>query len=215
MAQMVIQRKPEWKEAWKTLKKKRLMEAVFQVCGRQGFTGLTMDNVALQAGVAKGTLYGYFKNKQDLVKCALEASITPLVRELRQLLNSDLPPERKLRQMTLRHLTYFEEHRSFFRMFLYDRQAAQERARRYKSSLYQEFLEATAGVVKDGMNQGVFRQGDCLKVAAMLIEANIAMINRRLVAENPGPVEHDAHLLSDIFLFGIVAEPLRKKRKES
>ena len=198
-------------QGWKNLKKRTLIDAVFQVFSEHGLDGLTMDNVALEAGVAKGTLYAYFKSKEELVKSAIEASVTPLVKELTEVLESDSPPDWKIRQLTSRHLTYFEAHRGFFRALLYDRQAAHCRAKRYKSTLYQTLLRSTAKVVDQGMQSGAFRPANPLKVASLLIEANIAVINLRLVNEKPGPVKQDANLLSDIFLHGITRVSKQKK----
>jgi len=209
---VALNQKHEWKKRWRTLKRQGLIGAVVQVLNREGVKGLTMDNVANEAGVAKGTLYAHFKNKQDLLQTAIEASFAPLVEELNHLLlDSEIPPDRKLAGMILRHLSYFEENRSFFRMLLYDRQVAQERLKRHQSCRYREFLQTTASVIADGIADGIFRPVDPNKVSAMLVEANIAVINQRLAWDEPGPVEEDAKLLADLFIFGIAGESLRKR----
>lgn len=205
-------RKLVWSKNWKSLKKQALLDAVLHVFSEQGVHGLTMDNVALEAGVAKGTLYAYFENKQELLKTAIEAGIAPLIDELNHLLESDLSPMEKLKQLTLRHLAYCDAHRNFFRILVYDRQAVQERIRRYKSSLYNDFLERTSKVVAAGMKDGSFRLANPMLIASILIESNIAVIHQRLQSETPGPVEKDARAISDAFLFGIADEPVRKKR---
>lgn len=205
-------RKPDWNKAWKSLKKRALVDSVLRVFSEQGVQGLTMDNVAIEAGVAKGTLYAYFENKQELLKAAIEAGIAPLIEELTRMMESDLCPIEKLRQLTLRHLAYCDEHRNFFRILIYDRQAAQDRLRRYKSSLYNDFLDRTARVVAAGIKDGSLRPANPLHIASMLIESNIAVIHQRLQSENPGPVEKDAGAISDTFLFGIAEESPRKKR---
>lgn len=191
------------KKTWKTLKKQGLTEIVVRVVSRDGLDGLTMDAVAEEAGVAKGTLYAYYKNKQDLLKEAIDATVKPLVEELVSILKSALPPEERLQKMILSHLSYFETHRDFFRIFVHDRFAAQQRLKRYRSCGYHEFLETTAEVVDEGIRNGSFRPMDSLKMAAMLVETDIAIINQRLLSDRPGPVELDAALISDVFFHGI------------
>ena len=190
-------------KTWKALKKESLMKIVVQVLSREGLNGLTMDSVAREAGVAKGTLYTYFRNKQDLVKEAIEATIVPMIDMLNEILASDLPPDRKITSMTLNHLLYYEQHRDFFGIFVHDRQAASQRLKRYRSCHYQQFLERVAHVIQDGIDLQIFRKVDSHKLAAMLIEADIAMIFQRLLFEQSGPVEQDAALITDIFLHGI------------
>lgn len=191
------------KKVWKAQKKQGLMEIVVKVISRDGADGLTMDAVAEEAGVAKGTLYAYFKNKQDLLKEAIEATVKPMVDELVVVLKSNLSPEERLRKMILMHLSYFEAHRDFFRIFVHDRVAAQQRLKRYRSCRYHEFLENTAHVIDEGVRDGMFRPLDSLKLAAMLVEADIAVINQRLLSDQPSPVELDAALISDVFFHGI------------
>ena len=54
---------PEYKEE----AKKRIIEAGFAVIARKGYCSTTMDDIAAHIGVTKGTLYKYFKNKDELV----------------------------------------------------------------------------------------------------------------------------------------------------
>ena len=188
------------------------MDAVLHVFSEQGVQGLTMDNVALEAGVAKGTLYAYFENKQQLLKTAIDAGIAPLIEELTKLLESNLSPIEKLQRLTLRHLAYCDEHKNFFRILVHDRQGVQNRMQRYKSGPYNDFLKRTARVVSAGIKDGSLRHTNPLFVASMLIESNIAVIHQRLQSDHPGPVEKDAAAISNAFLFGIAEESLRKKR---
>jgi AcrR family transcriptional regulator len=190
-------------KTWKALKKESLMKIVVQVLSREGLSGVTMDTVAREAGVAKGTLYTYFRNKQDLVREAIEATILPMIEMLNEILSSDLAPDRKLTSMTLNHLLYYEQHRDFFGIFVHDRQAASQRLKRYRSCHYQQFLDRVAKVIQDGINRQIFRDVDSHKLAAMLIEADIAVIFQRLLSEQSAPVEQDAALITDIFLHGI------------
>lgn len=190
-------------KGWKDLKRQGLLDIVVKVLSREGLDGLTMDAIAGEAGVAKGTIYSYFKNKQDLVKEAIEATVIPMVEGLTEILKSELPPDERLRTMTLRHLSYFEENRDFFRIFVHDRLAAQQRMKRYRSSRYHDFLQTAAAVIEEGIKLGLFRPIDSFKTAAMMVEADIAVIHQRLLSNQPGPVEVDAALISDVFLHGI------------
>jgi TetR/AcrR family transcriptional regulator, fatty acid metabolism regulator protein len=190
-------------KVWKELKKESLMKIVVQVLSREGLNDLTMDTVAREAGVAKGTLYTYFRNKQDLVREAIDISIAPMLEELNTILKSKLSPDQKLRKMTLRHLSYFETHRDFFSIFVHDRHNEQRRLKRYRSHHYQDFLERVASVIRDGIRAKTFRDLDSRKIAAMLVESNISIISQRLLSDDPAPVERDAALITDVFLNGI------------
>jgi AcrR family transcriptional regulator len=197
------------KRQWEDLTRQGILDAVVRVLGTHGLPGLTMDKVARQAGVAKGTLYHYFENKQDLVKATLEACINPLVKELNAVLDSSLQSKEKLEKLTQVHLGYFDCHRELFRVLVYDRQFAQARWKRYGSDRYQTFLKKLAAVLSEGCQAGLFKDLDFLKVAAMLVEANIAVIHQRLLCDRPCPLEDDSKMLTQLFLHGILQNPSR------
>ncbi len=202
------------KNAWKNVKKNGLMSAAVRVLSREGVSGLTMDDVAMEAGVAKGTLYVYFKNKQDLLKELVETATAPMVEELTAILESNASPKDRLISMTQRHLAYFDDHRDFFRIFVHDRMTAIQRMKRYRNNRYQIFVNAIATVLQTGIERGEFRSLDAYKVASIWTESNIALIHLRLLSENPGASESDAALICEVLLRGISSEPAHQEKAE-
>ena len=63
--------KQEWKKTWRSLKRQGLVDSVVEVLGREGVKGLTMDNVALHAGVAKASPVGRVATPDDVAEAAL------------------------------------------------------------------------------------------------------------------------------------------------
>lgn len=200
------------KKAWEAITRQAIVDAAVRVISEKGVEGLKMEAVAHEAGVAKGTLYQYFKDKQDLVRSTMEASVGPLFDRIHDVLESDISPKEKLTQFIRMHLGYFEEHRQLFRILLYDRHFVQSRCKRYGSERYRAFLEKIASVLKDGMKSGEFRQANPLHLAAILMESNIAMINQRLLAEHPSTVSEDCRLIESVFFGGILAKTEKRIR---
>jgi AcrR family transcriptional regulator len=198
---------------WESFTRKNIQEAVIRILSRQGSAALTMERVAAEAGLAKGTLYAYFKDKKQLLESVKETSLQPMREELFSLLESDLSPERKLEGLITRHLGYFDENRGFFRVLLWERQLASIHLRRQQSTYYQNFVDRVARVFAEGVKKGIFKPLDPVKVALMIIEANIAMVGQRLLKDNPAPVEEDAGLLIDVFMQGVKAPRRANKRK--
>lgn len=189
------------------LTRQHIIEAVIRLITTEGVSGITMDKAASEAGVAKGTLYRYFRTKSDLLRATMDHCMAPVTEELFGILSRETTPDRRLELMIHHHLSYFDRHRDFFRVLLYDRGIAQTKTTRYGSNCYRAFVERTAAVVEEGMKSGVFRPLDPLKVASVLIEASIAIISRRLICESPGRVEHDAGILCEVLLNGISSRP--------
>jgi len=193
----------ERSDKWEAFMKESILGGVISVLTREGSEGLTMQRVAEEAGVAKGTVYSYFANKAELLEAAVQVSLEPLTRETRGILESKLDPGEKLRRLLARNLTYFEEHRDTFRVLLYERHKVLGKQTRFRTSRYHTVVDQTATVISEGIRSGQFRDLDPVKVATMLIEANISLIHRRLFTENPGSLEEDCNLILQIFLEGI------------
>jgi AcrR family transcriptional regulator len=70
-----------------------ILAAALEILSRHGFAAARLDDVAAQAGVAKGTLYLYFPNKQTLFKELIRSYLSPLFDKLAQDTLPDVPPQ--------------------------------------------------------------------------------------------------------------------------
>ena len=192
----------ERRQKWKTMMKESLHQAVVKVLATDGLSGLTMDRVTQEAGIAKGTLYNYFKDKQELLDYVVQSSLEPLEQGIDQVLGSDLAPERKLEQVVWHHLSYFEEHRGFFRIFqdpeFHHPKQAQEGQSRIRG-----LVQKISAVFEEGIRTGRFRPLPANKLAGMFVMAVIAMNMERMLMEERGPIEEEVRLVMEVFFQGI------------
>ena len=197
--------KIERKRIFSQLIRKDIQKAVTKLVTRTGIRRVTMDQVAAEAGMSKGALYLHFRSKKELLESVKEASFEPLADQFQDILGGPLTPDQKVVSLVHRMLDYFDENRVLFRFLLDEREIAQSQATRHKSSRYQNFVEKISGVLDDGIAAGIFRNLKSKKVASMFIEAMIAMAARRLLDEDPDPVEEDTRLLIEVFFRGLAS----------
>jgi len=195
--------KTERKLLFEQITRKAIQEAVVNLVTRTGTRKVTMDQVAAEAGMSKGCLYIHFPSKKELLESVKTASFKPLGDQLQEILNGSLTPYQKIESIVHRLFSYFDENRGLFRFLLEEREIAQSQAIRQKNSRYRNFVERIANVLDDGVASGLFRHMDSRKVASIFIEAMIAMTARRLLEENPGPLDKDARLLIQVLFQGI------------
>jgi AcrR family transcriptional regulator len=91
------------------------------VCAAQLFAAarydeVLMEDIAREAGVAKGTLYSHFADKDALYFAVVFDGISQLNERLRAAANEDQHPEEQLRSVMLAILSYFSQNRVFFRL---------------------------------------------------------------------------------------------------
>jgi AcrR family transcriptional regulator len=195
--------------AWQDLKRESIQQAVIRLMCHEGLKSVTMERVAQEVGIAKGTVYLHYRDKQELLDSVKDAALTPMAEEMNRILGSDLPPDRKLHDYSLRYLTYFEEQRDLFRILLYEREETRVWGSRYQSDRYRRLAEGASRVIRDGIKKEIFREVDAHSAAALFVESNMAMMNQRMLSTHPNPVEEDAELVSSIFIRGLGARASR------
>ena len=192
---------------WQDFKRQSIQEAVIRLMCREGLASVTMERVAQEVGIAKGTVYLHYRDKQQLLDDVKESALAPLTEKIDEILHGDAAADRKLRAYSQQYLAYFDEHRDLFRSLLYEHEVTRVRGSRFQTDRYRRTLQEVARVIRDGVRGGVFRDVDPHNVAAMFIESNLALVNQRLLTEKPAAVDDDAALLADVFING-----LRRKR---
>ena len=199
--------KIERKQLFNQITRKAIQEAVVNLVTQTGTRRVTMDQVAAEAGMSKGCLYIHFRSKKELLESVKTASFKPLGDQLQEILDGPFTPKQKIESIVQRLLGYFDEHRGLFRFLLEEREIAQSQALRQKNSRYRNFVERIAKVLDEGVAKGLFCRIDSKKVASIYIEAMIAMTARRLLEEDPGPLDEDARLLIQVLFQGIALVP--------
>ena len=190
-----------------------LQEATMRVIARKGIAGATMQDIAEEAGVAKGTIYLYFRDRDELVEKTFENAVTQLHSRIDEALYARAPFEDRLRESLRRLFEFFRENREFFRLYMSQRfpegSAQQQRSQRKHCERYRERIVKFAGVLDEAMERGEIRRTDPLHLAIFLIEGTNAVVVERVMAETPPSIEADVDLIISAFLDGV-----RTKRSE-
>lgn len=105
----------ERKEREKERKKALILESAEKIILDKGLDLLNMDEVAELAEVSKGSLYHYFKNKNDLVLGICNKATHLLSKEISQVLTKDLPGIEMIYAMGATFLHFVDSHPEFFR----------------------------------------------------------------------------------------------------
>lgn len=92
-------------------KELEILQAATRVLAAGGFDALTLDQVAKETGVAKGTLFLYYRNKEELVLAVFSAMAETLGQTLTAVAASGLPPEELLKKTVLTLLEHFDKKR--------------------------------------------------------------------------------------------------------
>src|SRR5271156_5016932 len=97
---------------------KEILDAARKVFAKKGFADATMDEIAAATGLAKGTLYLYFKSKRDVYLRTLQHGCTELLDRMKTNMLGVSGVRAKLRVMIATRVKYAEENRDFIKIYL-------------------------------------------------------------------------------------------------
>jgi AcrR family transcriptional regulator len=185
-----------------------IQEATMRVIARKGMAAATMQEIADEAGVAKGTIYLYFRDRDELVEKTFETAMQTLMARIDAALGREVPFEEKLRGILSAKFSFFNANREFFRLYLSLRMpegpaGRQRRQKQHCQPQYRDRARRFADVLSQAMERGEVRRTDPYKLALFIIEGSTAIILDRLT-EDSGSDEHaDVALITDLILDGI------------
>jgi AcrR family transcriptional regulator len=190
---------------------KSIQDATMRVIGRKGMAAATMQEIAEEAGVAKGTIYLYFRDREELVEKTFESAMAELGVELDEVVRREGHFEEKIRAIVSGYLSFFAKNREFFRLYLSMRLAegSPERQRRHKAACeprYRMRVDQFAAFLEDAMNRGQIRRGDPRRMALFIMEGTTAILTERLTEESSPADTADVDLI-----VGMIVEGVRKR----
>ena len=192
-----------------------IQEAAIRVISRKGMASATMQEIAEEAGVAKGTIYLYFRDREELVEKTFETSIGELHKRLDVAFETDGTFQERLRAIITAQLAFFNENREFFRLYHSLRMpegtsAQQRRQKRNCQPQFQTRVDRLARILQQAMDAGEVRPLDPKRLALFLIEGSTAIVLERLSEDAPPPESDDVELIVSTLLGG-VAIPKSKR----
>ncbi len=183
-----------------------ILDASRRVFAAKGFDAALVDDIAAEAGVAKGTIYLYFKSKLDIYRAALRESMAELAAVKAARVAEVVGTQAKLRAYVAATVEYCDSRRDFFRIFLV------ESGKLTSCSMHspKELRELGAGqvavlinLIESAQKEGEIHCNDCNFIAWTIGYAIRGMIERRLLNPAALNVDRDVETLLDFIWNGV------------
>ena len=186
----------------------RILEAAVSVFAQAGFHESTISQIAREAGVADGTIYLYFKYKDDILVHFFNYKTRQVFGRFREEVDHGQSAVEKLRNLIRRHLNEFQKDR--FMAVLY--QAETHRTNRLAEDQIREmhkmYLDLIAEIVEQGQVEGTIRRDLYVGLVKRYIIGGVdEVINTWLHSDGKYDLTSMADPLVDLFIRGIGAKP--------
>jgi TetR/AcrR family fatty acid metabolism transcriptional regulator len=138
-------------------KRKKILQAATKVFAKSGYFAARVSEIAKKAGVADGTIYLYFRNKEDILVSLFDAVMIEHLAEARRELPTIASAPQRLRWIAERHLRLLGENRELAVVFQVELRQSTKFMERFTASWLQEYFQILGGVIEHGQKSGALR----------------------------------------------------------
>jgi AcrR family transcriptional regulator len=179
-----------------------LCEAAMRVITECGVDNMTMDKVAEAAGVAKGTIYNYFKNKDELLAKTENAIFDPMVKRIKVIIAADSAPLSKLREIAGVILEHFSRYKKVL-VLLHESRISGILGNRERFEKREKIISIIAGIITPAMQCGELRSFNPRIVAEIFIGMIMSINISKVISGEERSRQEDLDTVMGIFAQGM------------
>jgi TetR/AcrR family fatty acid metabolism transcriptional regulator len=184
-------------------KREAILRAAIDVFAERGYFNAQVADVARSAGVAAGTVYLYFRSKDDLLISIFERGMKEALSESRQLAATVADPRERLRRFARMHLDRIGRDRNAAVVFQVELRQSTKFMERFSATLLRDYLGLIRDAIADGQRDGLLRADINATVAAkVLFGALDEMATNWILSRRRYTPAADADAIVDLFLNG-------------
>jgi AcrR family transcriptional regulator len=185
-------------------KRERILAAALNLFAHEPYQAVTMDRVAVAAGVAKGTLYLYFPSKDALYLGVLNDGLDTAYRTYQGSADPKLPVVERMRRSIAVAVEFFDQRRDFLQFFAMEEPRLSEARNRIIEGSRERGFNFFASLIEEGIRIGVFARVDP-RLATLTIQGAIRSL---LLYYGPSrPVAEISRELGNLILRSLGADP--------
>ena len=189
-------------------KRTAILNAATRVFARRGFFNAQVADVAREAGVAAGTVYLYFRSKDDLLTSIFEKSMTRALEEADRALAGVTDPVERLRRLARVHLGGLGSRRDLAIVFQVELRQSTKFMERFSAAQLRTYLDHLRDAVSAAQAAGLFRTDLNATLAAKAIFGALdEMVTNWVLSNRDHRLVDDADPVIDLLVNGMKAQP--------
>lgn len=185
----------------------RILKAALEEFSEKGFHNATIDSMAERAGIAKGTVYRYFKTKEQLFNALKEDTITEFVEVAKRKIATDEDILVILERVIENYLGFFEENSALFKVII---QEHSDFGREFSEKFINELILAFPSLKRrcwKASRKGVLKQMNYFTVFFGIIGFLNGVIHKWLLAGGKGSLLDEVETVKEVLFYGFAVHP--------
>ena len=189
-----------------TGKRQLILRAATRVFARNGYFNSKVADIARAANVADGTVYLYFKSKDEILHSIFDQNMAEAIAAGRRLISDLNDPREQLRRIARLHLERLGADRDLAVVFQVELRGSTKFMEEFSAAGFAEYLDLLRKCFEEGQRSGVFRKQLNAKVMAkVLFGALDEMATNWIISKRSYQLEPMADVVMDVFLNGVTA----------
>jgi len=187
-------------------KRESILRAATRVFARNGYFNSKVADIARAAGVADGTVYLYFKSKEEILHSIFDQNMAEALAADRKLIDKLRDPREKLRRIATLHLERLGADRDLAVVFQVELRGSTKFMEEFSAAGFAEYLGLLRAIFEEGQRAGLFRKELNAKVAAKIFFGALdEMATNWIISKRSYKLEPMAEVVMDVFLNGVSA----------
>jgi len=190
----------------KQLKKKAILETAKSLFAQYGYRETKIEDIAIKTGIAVGTIYCHFENKEDIFLSLLKEKGLQLIQQLKKVSNIENSFQKKLKKITKVFLKFIENNEDFFKIVSSERCKLEENNNlqmRELLEIYQEYVKFINDTLKEGKKYGVLKKINTREMANYYLGLIETFVFYWLLNGKKGILRYKASFIVDLFFNGV------------
>jgi TetR/AcrR family fatty acid metabolism transcriptional regulator len=188
-------------------KREAILRAATRVFARNGYFNSKVADIARAANVADGTVYLYFKSKEEILHSIFDQNMAEAIASGRKLIEKISDPKEKLRRIALLHLERLGADRDLAIVFQVELRGSTKFMQEFSAAGFAEYLGLLRKTFEEGQRSSVFRKDLSAKlVSKILFGALDEMATNWIISKRSYKLEPMAEVVMDVFLNGVSSE---------
>lgn len=184
--------------------KRAIFDAAIKIFSVSGYEGATMDDMAQEAGVAKGTLYYHFKSKEEIFKYIITEGVEVIKEQIAEASQKEEDALSKLKALCRLQLNLVYEKRDFFKVIM-SQLWGQEVRQLELREVIDNYINSIEKYIKEAMDEGIIKKGEPYFMAYIFFGLLCSAAVYELINKDKSNIDEVSENLMMYILHGIEA----------
>lgn len=186
-------------------KREAILRSAIKVFAEKGYFNSKVADIAGEAGIADGTVYLYFKSKDEILHSIFDRAMEEFIAEGRREIADISDPAEKLRKIARLHLERLGSDRAMAIVFQVELRGSTKFMQEFSAAGFGQYLDVIRETIVEGQASGIFRSDIKPVVCSKILYGALdEMVTNWILSKKSYPLEPMADEVLKIFFGGVM-----------